>query len=152
MTTILETVKNATVKNATKIYQNLKDHADKIKSGEPQVIDTCNANDTHWQGDLGIQFLGSEKPEFLNDGWVKCHRPKQIVPGDTTGSRHVLHQDCNIVNSWTHSNPLICSVVEAPDGVKVDHPEHGDVTLKEPGFYLFKCQRAYADELARVRD
>ena len=114
-----------------------------------KVVETCSINDAWRQGDIEIRFLGCEKPRFE---LVKTKRPKQLAPGTTKGSRHGLKGRQIKAYQLTDANPLEGPVLHCPNGLTVPHPEHGDITLKEPGWYVITYQRAFAEELKRQED
>lgn len=82
--------------------------------------------------------------------WTLPHG--QLVPGNTQGSRHAVDLVRVRLYTLAHPTALDGPVIEAPDGVVISHPEHGD------HHYLFPCviqvtyQRSFADELRRVAD
>jgi hypothetical protein len=76
----------------------------------------------------------------------------QLAPGTSQGSRHCLESLEGItVFRLADQTPLDGPILEAPSGLRVNHPEHGDVTLR-PGVYAVVYQRAFAEELRRVED
>lgn len=129
----------------------LKQAAEQYRDTDHHTVETMAVGECWAQGDLGIQFLGAKKPAGIS----RMSKPTaQLAPGETQGSRHILTNmaDCKLYE-FDRAHPLVGPVIEAPNGVDVDHPEHGRVTLKEPGFYAVRFQRAYdAQELRRVAD
>jgi len=115
-----------------------------------KVISTCSAGDCWRQGDLQIRFLGEQKPK---ESLSEVERPSQLAPGTTKGSRHILLADDSIkAYELGNPSPLEGPVLHCPDGLTVEHPEHGNITMKEPGWYAVTYQRAFAEELKRQAD
>lgn len=137
---------------AASAFGQMASRLESICNTDPHTIDTCAVNDCWWQGDLGVQFLGETLPESLS---IKpTNNPQsQLAPGTNKGSRHVL---ANIGECEMHelqlSHPLAGPVIHAPSGVDVTHPEHGNITMREPGWYGIRYQKAHADELRRIED
>jgi hypothetical protein len=76
----------------------------------------------------------------------------QLAPGTSRGSRHCLESlDGITFYRLERATPLDGPVLDAPRGLRVNHPEHGDVTLR-PGVYAVVYQRAFAEEIRRVED
>lgn len=76
----------------------------------------------------------------------------QLAPGSTQGSRHTV--DLSAVRLWILSHPTALDgpIIEAPHGVIICHPEHGDHYYQFPCVVQVTYQRAYADALRRVID
>lgn len=130
--------------------KELQEHAENIKQVEKQVYETMSVNDGHWQGDLGVQFLGTK---FDTSNFNEVKVPEKLVEGSNVGSRHILSKDIKVAKAWrANVNPLVLYVLHAPNGLRVDHPTHGDVECREPGFYAIRAQRAFAEELRRQKD
>lgn len=132
----------------------LTSHAETIRNTDPIVYETCSVGDGHWQGDLCVQFVGKDfNVESISNGNVTKldQNPSQLVNGNNIGSRHVLKKDDSI-EAWKINNPLIPFALKAPNGLTVEHPTHGDVTMKESGFYIIRCQREPKLELSRMKD
>ncbi|HXJ41719.1 MAG TPA: hypothetical protein VNH18_20755 [Bryobacteraceae bacterium] len=129
-------------------FRRVQAHAEKIKNDEPHTVETCSPGDAWAQGDILLLCLIAVPPGATVD-------PKpvaQLAPGTTQGSRHCI-RDLSTVKLWRIASPtpLDGPVIEAPSGVTVEHPEHGDVTLP-PGVYAVVYQRALAEELRRTVD
>lgn len=133
---------------ATKAYQQVANHAEKIKNDEPQRVETCSPGDAWAQGDILLVFL-----EVLPYGCKVSPKPElQLAPGTTQGSRHCLDSLEGIKVYWIENpTPLDGPVIESEREFTLQHPEHGDVTLPA-GIWGVVYQRAYADELRRIRD
>jgi len=99
------------------------------------------------QGDLYFTKLDAV-PEGVRP-WPFLHG--QLAPGSSQGSRHCVDRDT--VRLWLLQQPTALDgpVIEAPDGVRITHPEHGHQQYP-PGVYQVTFQRAYAGELRRVVD
>lgn len=87
---------------------------------------------------------------FPNLGPVTKER--QLAPGSTPGSRHILREGTTIV-SRSGADVLHGPIVEAPRGFYLEHPRHGDIDCKLPGSYEVTFPRDLAAEgLARRQD
>lgn len=131
-----------------RVLNCLQKHAERIKNDDEHRVETMSPGDAWAQGDLLLLCL-----DKVPDGAVPLGDPsEQLAPGDTQGSRHCLAALERItIYRLAGATPLDGPVIDAPDGCRVNHPEHGDVTLP-PGVYGIVYQRAYAEELRRVLD
>lgn len=119
-----------------------------IISDQPQRFSEAACDgDIFRQGDIYI-WRRDKLPKSANH--TKC--VLQLAPGTTKGSRHCLDS----------SEGVAMFAVDCADALQgpwlkldcertITHPEHGDV-ICAPGVYEISFQRAYADELRRVRD
>ena len=98
------------------------------------------------QGDIYITRL-DELPVGL-----KPAKTNQLAPGSTQGSRHVVRADAGVVVYERKGDALTGPVISAPEGFRIDHPEHGDIAIECGGVYGVNYQRAHAEELRRVAD
>ena|SRR6185295_20223798 len=140
-----------TTLTAEKALANVQTSAEKIRNDEPQRFpEAASPGDTWRQGDLYIEAL-----EGLPNGAVELvgpERVKQLAPGTTQGSRHILDSldgvtmyrlpDATVLNG-----PLLVTTKERT----IEHPEHGNVVLP-PGAYGITYQRQFAEELRRAAD
>lgn len=133
---------------AEKEFTRIQRHAEKIRNDESHTIETMSAGDMWAQGDIGLVCLAA-----LPKNCEPIKNPSaQLAPGTTQGSRHCIADMATVrLLKLTDATPLDGPIIDAPQGVTVAHPEHGDVSLP-PGVYGCVYQRAYADELRRVRD
>jgi hypothetical protein len=103
----------------------MREALESFDAAAPERIGSPSLGDVVRQGDLYLIAI-----ESLPNG--KKTKERQLVPGTTQGSRHVVEGDVEIVNEV--------------------HPEHGDKIL--PADTVWQCvyQQAYADEIRRVQD
>lgn len=130
-----------TIERDKKRIEETKDTSDK-------VVETCSKMDSWRQGDVEIIYLGSERPASLEETKV----PSQLAPGTTKGSRHILVAKNVSAYKVSNPSPLEGPVLHCPEGMTVEHPEHGDITFNESGYYAITYQRAMAEELRRQAD
>jgi hypothetical protein len=133
---------------AEKELTRIQKHAEKIRNDDAHTLADMTPGDMWAQGDVGLICLAS-----LPDGCTVEKKPSaQLAPGTTQGSRHCI-TDLSAVrlHRLADPTPLDGPIIEAPQGVTVNHPEHGAITLP-PGIYGCVYQRAYADDLRRVQD
>lgn len=132
---------------ATEAFASVASHTESIRNDGPHSVRVMDPGDLWAQGDVGLLMLAGVPR------WAKgIPTPTQLAPGDTQGSRHCL-ADTGGVTAYSvrDATPLDGPVLDAPRGMTVTHPEHGDVTLP-PGVYAVVYQRAFADELRRIED
>lgn len=133
---------------AERSLEQIASHAEAIKNDEHQQAGEMSPGDVWAQGDVGIVRL-----ESLPEGCTPIKEPSlQLAPGTTQGSRHCLASlDGVRLFQLSNPGPLEGPVIDAPQGMRVNHPEHGDVSFG-PGVYGVVYQRQYAEELKRVQD
>lgn len=137
---------------------------EEFKCTDHHTVQVCSPGDLWWQGDLGIEFLCKGKSsEFPKSGY-KSLVEIQLAEGQNEGARHVGKSAVPggkiAVLKVTDRGPLVGYVIYAEQGLRVDHPKHGDVTMAEPGSYVIRFQRAVmftstgtlTDTLARAID
>lgn len=138
----------STTMTAERSLEQITRHAETIKNDQHQQAGEMSPGDAWAQGDIGIVRL----PQVPQD-CTRVEKPEaQLAPGTTQGSRHCLESlDGLTVYSLSKPGPLEGPVIDAPNGMRVNHPEHGDVSFG-PGVYGVVYQRQYAEELRRVED
>jgi len=138
----------ATIVKAAAAFNEVLRQAESIRNDDHHTVKTMSPGDAWAQGDLGLVALESLPANCKRDP----NPSAQLAPGDTQGSRHCV-DDLSTVTLYRLGNPtpLDGPIIDAPAGVRVNHPEHGDVTLP-PGVYAVVYQRAFADELRAVQD
>lgn len=135
----------------------VKQSAESMHSANTERIGSPSLGDVVRQGDLYLVCVDS-----LLTGVVTEDR--QLAPGTTQGSRHVLQGDCvihkNIAVSDYPSNQAVSKIHPVLVGpafhckgdVTVTHPEHGDKILPADTTWQVVYQQVWADEVRRVRD
>lgn len=110
------------------------------KAARPQVrvIEAIKVGQAIRQGDIyvtRIAVLPAEAHARTND--------RQLAPGTTRGSRHVVAGDVEVythdAGSWSR---LIGPVIVASKRFRIDHPEHAAFDLP-PGVYQVTFQRDF---------
>ena len=77
---------------------------------------------------------------------------RQLAPGDSIGSRHVLRAGPSVFTRL-EATALQGPLVEAPNGIYLEHPTHGDIDCRLPGCYEVTYPRDFGVEgLQRRRD
>ena len=126
---------------------SIRERVEEIKNGEQQCFpEAASAGDFFRQGDLYITKLDS-----IPAGANPVPFAAQLAPGTSRGSRHCLNNSNVRMYSVANAGPLDGPVIDVQQEAIVAHPEHGDVKLP-CGVYKITYQRAFADELRRVRD
>lgn len=136
--------------NATELKE-VTEHAEKIKNDGEHTVHNMDPGDMWCQGDVGIVFLGQrEEVSFANLEEIPADRAEaQLAPGNTQGSRHCI-DDLGKVTMYRSASgtELDGPRIDAPTGFRVNHPEHGDVTLP-PGKYAVIYQQVWVNMQAR---
>lgn len=129
-------------------FRRVANHAESIRNDDAHRVETMSVGDMWAQGDIGFASLA----EIPSKAILILRPAAQLSPGNTQGSRHLV-ADLSAVKLYSLADPtpLDGPIIDAPNGVTVTHPEHGDVTLP-PGVYGVIYQRAFSDELRRVLD
>lgn len=134
----------------------IRKSAEKMHAAETEVIGTASVGDVVRQGDLYLVCL-----EKLPGGVPM--KDRQLAPGTTQGSRHVLQGDCSLVvpnnkqgvadaiGHDVHSE-LIGPAFHCDAECELTHPEHGNKVLPQGTNWAVVYQRAYAEEIRRVQD
>jgi hypothetical protein len=120
-----------------------------VISDAEQVFPVAATHDVDYvrQGDVYI-WAKSKVPK--NAKQIKSN--SQLAPGTTKGSRHCLDSlDGVTMYAIEDANELQGPIIERACERLVTHPEHGDWRLGA-GVYEITYQRAFAEELRRVRD
>lgn len=133
---------------AERSLEEITRHAESIRNDEHQQVGEMSVGDAWAQGDIGIVRL-----DGVPEGCKKIEAPSpQLAPGTTQGSRHCVESlDGLTLYSPADAGPLDGPVIDAPAGMRVNHPEHGDVSFRG-GVYGVVYQRQHAKELQRVQD
>ena len=153
----------ANAMTAARAFSQVQEAAEKIKNDEPATVGTVSRGDVVRQGDLYLVAI-TRLPESC-----KPTHERQLAPGTSQGSRHVLTGECEIFmadpaevarlvaeacepRSVAVPPELVGPVFRTLTEVTVTHPEHGDRTLPAGECFATVYQRAYADEVRRVAD
>lgn len=145
---------------AEKAFRKVEQSAEKIKNDETAIVGTMSKGDVVRQGDLYLVSIG-ELPKTRRE-----ISDRQLAPGDTQGSRHILEGDCVIYDGdkkelsvlieaaigRTVAGPLIGPVFETVGQVEVTHPEHGNRVLPCGEVVAVVYQRMFAEEVRRQVD
>lgn len=129
----------------------------KVKPGQPfRFSEAAQPGDGVWQGDLGICLVESVPPLFVLVG-KPTEADKQLVPGNTEGSKHCLESLDGVTlyrpKGWPASaeedylGP--CFVTERE--MRILHPKHGHVTVLAGSVVECTYQREQDYELRRAR-
>lgn len=129
------------------VLTEVQEHAESIKTDElqhfPEAASHC---DYHRQGDVYVIKLDS-----VPDGFEECQVERQLAPGNTRGSRHILSHGNVTMYKNPNANVLQGTVFKTDSGVTIEHPDHGDLKCP-PGIYGITYQRLMADEIKRAQD
>lgn len=149
--------------NPVAAFRAVSASVEAIKNDAHETIEAMEAGDVVRQGDLYLVAL-DEAPDRQAD-----YDGRQLAPGDTQGSRHLVEGDCAVYTAVeAHATAILNRLVPATKGQQLflgpvvqaapgaapvfTHPEHGDRTLPAGGCFLVVYQRAHADEIRRQTD
>jgi hypothetical protein len=129
---------------AVAVFNEITESVEAIKSDDCQQFPEAASAGDYWrQGDIYIAKITDADGHSLKET-----QERQLAPGTTQGSRHIVVGDAAI---FTRDGDELTGPVVVSRGCTVTHPEHGDVKLP-PGTYGITYQRAFAEELKRVLD
>jgi hypothetical protein len=142
--------------DAKRLAEEKKKDEDAVCKPKMAIYGTMAPGDYHWQGDVCFTKLEKKPPRL-----TATKRVRQLAPGVSRGSRHLVSSDTlkNLtfyrpsgrVNEL--QGPII--VVKKGKKMKVDHPDHGTVVIPA-GVYSVNYQRQYdpkaIDQSSRVLD
>jgi hypothetical protein len=149
---------------AEKALSKVQRRAERIRNDEIAVVGTVSKGDVVRQGDLYLVALGAEMQIAL-----RPTSDRQLAPGSTQGSRHVLDGPCEVFSaSPADVLPLIVAAL-APAKTElyaelvgpvfrtlgettVTHPEHGDRVLPAGECFAVVYQRQHAQQVRRTQD
>jgi hypothetical protein len=146
------------MKTVTQALQEMRQSVENMVASKTERIGSPSLGDVVRQGDIYLVCV--DKSDV---GRVKT-KNRQLAPGETQGSRHILLGDVEIyeVESFSGESMLIGGVevntaLIGPSfmcigEVEVDHPEHGNRILPEDTCWRVVYQQAFADEVRRVND
>lgn len=144
----------ATATLAKELTRLHKAASERIDCGQPLVVGDLTPDiDIVRQGDIYLVVLSG-----VPEGYEPVEKPSaadwQLAIGTTQGSRHVIAESCrpNVrLHRRTDRHQFAGPCMECPEGVTVEHPEHGHIVLP-PGVYAVGYQRVWSQEARRVAD
>jgi len=143
-------------KPMTTLLQELRDSVPRQSNGEEfdaakteRISNACSLGDVVRQGDLYFECI-----DKLPEGNVSQNR--QLVPGTTQGSRHILEGQVKIHKDVQFKRipaALVGPAFECISDVTATHPEHGHKVFPAGSVWQSLGQQAYDQEMIRrVRD
>lgn len=151
------TVTFATVeRHAQRIRENSPvNNPDVVGPGQPLYLNSAAAiGDGVWQGDLGIEIVAG-----LPDGYVTAPVRLQLVPGNTTGSRHCLLDPSTVTEfalpqGWSDNQDydgLRGPYFQCVKDTTIPHPIHGPAIIAAGHCIALRYQRNLDEETKRER-
>ncbi len=162
---------STTLKTSVDALQRICEAVEKIRNDEEAVVGSVSYGDVVRQGDLYLIVL-SELPVGLLP-----ITDRQLAPGTSQGSRHVLEGGCDIFEipenlkktaiemiNWAcclktkdalhpgRDGVLIGPAFRTVNHVVLTHPEHGNRVLPDNENFVVVYQRALANEVRRQLD
>ena len=132
--------------SAFEAHTKVQEAANSLATPKVRVVEKIGVEQAVRQGDVYLTRIASIPKD------VRPIQDRQLAPGTSQGSRHVVAGDVTVHARVTESNPLQGPYLKSGKGFVVEHPEHGHIELPG-GCYSVTYQRDFAsEELARVRD
>lgn len=137
------------------VMGQMREHLESVRPGQPcRITEAWTAGDTAWQGDLGLMLV-----DAVPEGYVKIAKPtdqdRQLVPGNTQGSKHCLDSLDGVTiyhpKDWGAEGNLRGPCLILKESRTILHPTHGAVTIPANRTILCGYQREYDQELKRAR-
>ncbi len=143
-------------KSMSNLLTELRESVPRESNGEEfnaakteRISSACSVDDVVRQGDLYFVCL-----EKMPEGKPTSNR--QLVPGTTQGSRHILEGDVKILKDVQFKRmpaTLVGPAFECIGDVVATHPEHGHKVFPAGSVWQSLGQQAYDQEMIRrVRD
>lgn len=140
-----------TTKTAPQVFEAIQRESKRHRADVRHVA-SMSPGECARQGDVYLTML-DRLPAQLG----KKTEQRQLAPGTTQGSRHIVAASCGatIYEPAAGASALLGPVIDSPGRLLVEHPEHGHLDLPR-GVYQATFQRDYAkeraDEIRRVAD
>lgn len=115
------------------------EHAAAGADAETRYVHTMDVGEVIRQGDIYITRVDTNHPRG------KVIQERQLAPGNSQGSRHVLEGDVDVY-APVGTNPLMGPVFIVRGEARVPHPEHAHVVIRQVGTFQVTYQRDLAAE------
>lgn len=155
-----------TATTASQALEQVRAVAEEIRNDETATVGTVSRGDVVRQGDLYVVCITGYTQQLV----LKATKRRQLAPGTSQGSRHVLKGTCRIFTVQSPRSLALAAIADAlaprkvdlheellgplfetVGEVELDHPEHGNRLLPAGETFAVIYQRAFAQEEARVR-
>lgn len=128
-----------------KIRVNARDN----KNTDLRVVSKMEIGKHIRQGDVYVKRVSKPKDmkafEEIND--------RQLAPGNTRGSRHIVTSDCTVYRFKNGRDALQGPLLHAENDLMIEHPEHAHFKLPGNSWYQVTYQKdERAEERRRVQD
>lgn len=140
----------------------IEQHAKTIRDGKHKTVrpglpkrfpEAASYGEFGWQGDLKLTLV-----ERVPENYVQVELPtdadRQLVPGNTQGSKHCLDSLDGVTlhrpNTWPNSG-LQGPCLELSEERTIEHPTHGNVTIPSGMTILCGYQREFDAETRTER-
>lgn len=136
------------MKTVSEALVEMRKSVENFDAKKTERINAPSLGDVVRQGDIYLVCVS-----VINGGTETDNR--QLAPGNTQGSRHVIKGKAKIYTGSSFSginSALIGPAFKCEKDVTVEHPEHGHKILPEGTSWQVVYQRAMADEIRRVQD
>ena len=135
-------------KTAIQALETVKKSAEKMHSAKTERIGSPSLGDVVRQGDVYLVCI-----DRLPEG--KETKDRQLAPGNTQGSRHIMEGDVTMVTGVRFkdfNSALVGPAFKCNSDATVTHPEHGNKVLPQDTVWQVVYQQAFAEEIRRVQD
>lgn len=149
--------------SATQAFEEVRSRAEEIRNDETAAVGTVSPGDVVRQGDLYLVCVTGHLP----GGKFPRTDRRQLAPGTTQGSRHVLQGEAEVLEvpgpeaaqavravlpKAELFPELMGPVFKTLGPCELDHPEHGNRVLPAGEAFAVVYQRAFADTVRRQQD
>lgn len=138
------------MKSALDAHKHVEDFATTKAKPSMRYVDEIQVEQFIRQGDVYLVRI-----KELGKGYDKVTSDRQLAPGTTKGSRHIIAANpaVTIYAAPGTGNFLMGPQIDAKERFVLEHPEHAHFSLP-PGLYQARYQQEWTerDEVRRVRD
>lgn len=135
------------MKTVLEVIEKIKSDAEK-HTNEPRFVRVVSEGDEIRQGDIYL-YPVNDAPTDLES---KQSVTRQLAPGESKGSRHIVETPSVKIFNKKNPGPLDGPTLIAEERFVVTHPEHADISCPA-GIYRVTYQRDHMkEEMERVRD
>ena len=136
------------MKTVTEALIEMRKSVETLDASKTERINAPSLGDVVRQGDIYLTCISNVKGG-------KETKNRQLAPGNTQGSRHILAGNVTVYEGVSFNqmaSVLVGPAFKCNSDVTVEHPEHGHKVLPEGTVWQVTYQRAMADEIRRVQD
>lgn len=137
------------MQDAQEVIQKIEEEA-KTESSELRFVRTCEIGDEIRQGDVYLYPVDPGIVEKLGLTEKTNEATRQLAPGTTQGSRHIIHGNVSIYPR--NGSPLEGPVLVMHERCEVRHPTHADVSFPSRTYEVLYPRDHEQEEINRIAD